>query len=73
MIQNIEEHQANDQFCVKTINALKGKPNEDTDQSFVIEGAKLFKILDDKRLLVLPQHAQGDVILAVHELFLHPG
>ncbi len=73
VIQNIEEHQANDLFCTKTINALKEKPNEGTDQSFIVEGAKLFKIFDNKQLLVLPQHAQADVILAVHELFLHPG
>ncbi len=73
VIQNIEEHQANDSFCMKTITNLKEKCYDGVNHSFMIKGAKLFKIIDDGHLLVLPQYAQADVILAVHELFLHPG
>ncbi len=65
VIQNIEEHQANDAFYMKTINDLKEKSNEDIDQSSVVEGAKVFKIFDVNQLLVLPQHAHADVILVV--------
>ncbi len=55
------------------INDLKEKSNDNIVQSFVLEGAKLFKLFNENQLLVLPQHAQAAVILAVHELFLHPG
>ncbi len=73
ILRNIREHQDNDEFCQKIKRSLDKDADPDKTPQFSVEEAKLYKNFDDYKLLVLPQHAQMDVILTLHEIYLHPG
>ncbi len=73
IIKNIEEHQANDNFCAKITRALKQNKHDKNHELFELEGMKLHRKVDGNKLLVLPRHMLSDIILTIHELYMHPG
>ncbi len=73
IIKNIEEYQANDDFCAKVTRALKQNEHDKNHELFELEGMKLYCKVDGNKLLVLPLHTLSVVILAIPELYMQPG
>ncbi len=72
LIKNLAAHQGNDVFCQKIMKAIDRQ--EDTVLlNCEIRDKCLFRKIDEYVLPVLPAHVQLEVIMAFHELFLHPG
>ncbi len=52
-----------------TVSFIKQKRNTQSR----LEGEKLYRVIDGVLVLVLPEHSRLDIIMAYHELYLHPG
>ncbi len=72
LAKNLVAHQKNDIFCQKITKAMDSR-DEVTAQNYEVREDCLYKKVDEHALPVLPAHVQLEVIMAFHELFLHPG